>query len=102
MTQWIIAGAASLATIAVFWIAWRLGSKSTEDSIARKGLEDVNEHYHKMAEDFKEVDSVVDHAKSLLGGVPDDADRSAKVSKAKRAKGGRKAKIKPRRTKRKR
>ncbi len=69
-------------TAAVFSTAWVLGSRSKEKSIRINGLEDVNAHYQKMAEDFARVDGDFDDVRSKLGGVRELPQGDGEVPKA--------------------
>lgn len=54
------------SVVGVFITGWVMGGKSREKSIKLKGLVDINSHYEKMADNFKAVDTTIDHALGLL------------------------------------
>ena len=78
---WILVFLAVFLVIGCFIAGWKLGSTSREKSIRLKGLENINAHYQKMADNFNKVDHLVDNALSLLDdGVCSKKDKPSDVS----------------------
>lgn len=84
--EWIIIGLIVSLTIGIFYAGWQLGGNSREDKIKLGALNDIQEHYQKMVGNFKEVDDLVDNAKSVLRVRDTDKDRNPTILAAIRAK----------------
>jgi len=62
----IIVGLSGLIVLVVFVGGWVLGGSHKEDALRIKGLEDVNNHYRDMANNYSKIDETVDRVNSLL------------------------------------